>query len=458
MALLRVEPHIIDTDGNFVFSSATVTSNVIAGNVKTDNLLYANGTSYKVSSFTNDAGYLVAANLTSYATQSYVGTQISNLVDAAPATLNTLNELAAALGDDANFATTITNSIGNKLSTSDFNSTANTWLGTKTTSNVSEGTNLYFTDTRANSSIDARVTKTFVDNLSVVANVANVAYSVAVANVTGIGNIATINLNGNASTILYGNGTFATAPVTYNDSNVQSYLPTYGGNLSPGNLTVTTSADLGDVANIKISGGTANYVLQTDGTGNLSWVSAPTGDVGTATVDVNIKTFTANGVQTSFTLDAAPAASKLVTVNYDGVVLLKSDYTVNGANVEFDTPPANGSKLEITTLTSGSGSGSSSGAYTWNEASANITMQTFNAYFVDTSVGPITMTLPATPAIGDSVKINDMAGTFATNNLTIGRNSKKIQGVADDLIVDYNQATMELVYCNSTYGWKVIGL
>ena len=50
----------------------------------------------------------------SYATQSYVGTQISNLVDSSPATLNTLNELAAALGDDPNFATTTANSIGLK--------------------------------------------------------------------------------------------------------------------------------------------------------------------------------------------------------------------------------------------------------------------------------------------------------------------------------------------------------
>ena len=50
----------------------------------------------------------------SYATQSYVGTAISNLVDSSPATLDTLNELAAALGDDPNFATTVSNSIGTK--------------------------------------------------------------------------------------------------------------------------------------------------------------------------------------------------------------------------------------------------------------------------------------------------------------------------------------------------------
>ena len=51
-----------------------------------------------------------------YATQSYVNTQVSNLVDSAPGTLDTLNELAAALGDDADFSTTVTNSIATKLS------------------------------------------------------------------------------------------------------------------------------------------------------------------------------------------------------------------------------------------------------------------------------------------------------------------------------------------------------
>ena len=49
------------------------------------------------------------------ATKGYVDTQVSNLVDSAPNTLDTLNELAAALGDDANFSTTVTNSIATKL-------------------------------------------------------------------------------------------------------------------------------------------------------------------------------------------------------------------------------------------------------------------------------------------------------------------------------------------------------
>ena len=49
------------------------------------------------------------------ATTASVTTSINNLIDAAPGALNTLNELAAALGDDANFSTTVTNSIATKL-------------------------------------------------------------------------------------------------------------------------------------------------------------------------------------------------------------------------------------------------------------------------------------------------------------------------------------------------------
>jgi hypothetical protein len=81
---------------------------------------------------------------------------ISNLVDSAPATLDTLNELAAALGDDPNFATTITTALGNKLATADFASTANSWLATKTSDNLTEGTtNKYFSNSLARSAISA---------------------------------------------------------------------------------------------------------------------------------------------------------------------------------------------------------------------------------------------------------------------------------------------------------------
>ena len=55
------------------------------------------------------------AEKTNYALKTYVDTSISNLVASAPATLNTLNELALALGSDASFSTTVATSIGNRV-------------------------------------------------------------------------------------------------------------------------------------------------------------------------------------------------------------------------------------------------------------------------------------------------------------------------------------------------------
>jgi hypothetical protein len=83
-----------------------------------------------------DTSNLLVTDFTGYATISYVDTQVSNLVDTAPEALNTLNELAAALGDDANFSTTITTLIGGKADASTVTNLQNVLtaeVGTKAT-------------------------------------------------------------------------------------------------------------------------------------------------------------------------------------------------------------------------------------------------------------------------------------------------------------------------------------
>jgi hypothetical protein len=79
----------------------------------------ANATTSDVSEGTNlyytDARVLAYLGANNYATQSYVSTQINNLVSGAPGLLDTLDELAQALGDDPNFATTTATSLGNRL-------------------------------------------------------------------------------------------------------------------------------------------------------------------------------------------------------------------------------------------------------------------------------------------------------------------------------------------------------
>ena len=59
-------------------------------------------------------GYLKSADLSGYATETFVGTAIDNLVDGAPGLLDTLNEIAAAIADDANYATTMTTALAAK--------------------------------------------------------------------------------------------------------------------------------------------------------------------------------------------------------------------------------------------------------------------------------------------------------------------------------------------------------
>ena len=74
-------------------------------------------------------------------------------------------------------------------------------------------------------------------------------------------------------------------------------------------------------------------------------------------------------------------------------------------------------------------------------------------YFVNTTSGVITVTLPASPSIGDTIAIKDYAGTYATNNLTIARNGKNIQGVANDSLISTNRASLILVFVDDTKGW-----
>ncbi len=81
------------------------------------------------------------------------------------------------------------------------------------------------------------------------------------------------------------------------------------------------------------------------------------------------------------------------------------------------------------------------------------TMVSGRGYFVNTTSSAFTMTLPASPSIGDSVTIIDYAGTFDSNNCTVGRNSEKIHGASEDLTVATERAAFTLVYTDSTQGW-----
>ena len=76
-----------------------------------------------------------------------------------------------------------------------------------------------------------------------------------------------------------------------------------------------------------------------------------------------------------------------------------------------------------------------------------------NGYFCNTTGGAFTVTLPTSPALGDFISFIDYAGTFDTNNLTIARNGKNIQGAAADLTVNVERAGFTLVFVDDTQGW-----
>ena len=85
---------------------------------------------------------------------------------------------------------------------------------------------------------------------------------------------------------------------------------------------------------------------------------------------------------------------------------------------------------------------------------SNITLQSGYRYFVDTSAAR-TLTLPASPAVGNEILVFDASGTAATNNVTINSNSGKINGSVQNAVLDVNGGAMAFTYTGSTYGWRV---
>ena len=85
--------------------------------------------------------------------------------------------------------------------------------------------------------------------------------------------------------------------------------------------------------------------------------------------------------------------------------------------------------------------------------SSNITMAANYNYFVDTTAAR-TLTLPASPSLGDTIVIYDASGTAATNNITIARNGNLINGQSTNAIIDVNQSSSIFVYTGATVGWR----
>jgi hypothetical protein len=72
---------------------------------------------------------------------------------------------------------------------------------------------------------------------------------------------------------------------------------------------------------------------------------------------------------------------------------------------------------------------------------------------INTTQTTVTITLPASPAIGDEVVIIDARGTFGSNNVTVARNGQPINSGTNNLALAVNGQAITLVYIDSTRGW-----
>jgi hypothetical protein len=89
----------------------------------------------------------------------------------------------------------------------------------------------------------------------------------------------------------------------------------------------------------------------------------------------------------------------------------------------------------------------------WKIVTANYTALNNERIFVNQ--GGITITLPLNPTLGWQVQLIDMTGAAGTTNWTVGRNSQRIQGTQENLVVNINGARMTLVYTDAVRGWTL---
>lgn len=235
------------------------------------------------------AGYLTSytetdpiwtADKPNYALKTYVDTSISNLIDTAPSTLDTLNELAAALGDDANFSTTITTLIGTKEPAITAGTTSQYWRGDKTWQTLP----IYSLPTASATVLGGIKVGS---NLSIDANgvlSAGNSYVLPIASPTVLGGIKVgTNLSIDANGVLSSTDT----NTTYSNftRTVSGLVPNPGGSttnrylredgtwvIPPDTDTNTWVANSVNVAGyVAAPGAVANKVWKTDGSGNPAW-------------------------------------------------------------------------------------------------------------------------------------------------------------------------------------------
>jgi len=166
----------------------------------------------------------------------------------------------------------------------------------------------------------------------------------------------------------------------------------------------------------------------------------------------------------------SPVSAQHCLVSLNGVLQAPiSSYTIVGSTIVFAAALTTSDSIDFITImgdtldlgvpsdgtvTEPKLAANTGGIVDWQAVvTGATTMVAGRGYFVNTTSAAITMTLPASAVRGDEVHIIDYAATADTNNITVGRNSHKIQGASSDLTVATERAAFTLVYVDSTQGW-----
>jgi hypothetical protein len=255
----------------------------------------------------------------------------------------------------------------------------------------------------------------------------------------GLGNIATINKDGNSSNVLYGNGIFASAPATYGNSNVASYLVTNppAGSYSNTNVSSYLSTYSSYIANATHAtvANSANAVAWSNVSGTPTTLSGYgiTDSYSNTNVFNYLSTFTGNIKSGNANL------GNIVFGNYfagttGNIVIQATGGTPKNWKFDIDgnlTLPGNN---EIS-INYANGSSLLKDESSFEAKSTNFNALSGHRYGIDTSGGIVNATLPSSPNIGDAIYFIDFGGAFSTNNFNILRNGKTIMNQTSDLIV-----------------------
>ena len=360
---------------------------------------------------------------------------ITNLIDGAPAALDTLNEIAAAINDDASYAATITSALAGKEPTITATSAADYYRGDKTfvtlnTDAVPESgtpTNLWYTTARSNADFDTRLATK---------STANLAEDPAATNSSGTAYYTTTRHDTDFDTRL---ATKSTADVAEDPAATVSSGTMYYTDARVDTRIAATN--IGSLNNVDTTGVANNSILRYS-TGSSSWVISATSD---PVVVVGQETITgANGVLTSFTMSTVAPTTITAIVSVNGIIQEPTTaYTISGSTITFTSPPPSGARIGVRALGSG-------------EQGFVIRSADFNAvatgrYGVDTSGGIVTATLPASPSAGQAIFFMDAGGAFGTNTFTVDRNGNTINGAASNLAKTTNGESFGLMYTGSTW-------